>query len=300
MSSDCFDDVTILWGARFDYQEDWILVPHCHPDFYQIIYCISGSAIAEIRDDSGYGFNEYRLEPSTLLFLKPSVVHGLRDVCPDGLKTLDMKFLVNTESLRNKLSSFPSVMDINDDNIRLNLDSIRREADQEDVEYHTYCQLLLGIVLVRLIRLTSPRTTHQNLISDIFHCDDLSPQLTRIVAFIENNFDKRITAETWERSLNYSYRQLCNFTKDGFGLTPKDLLEEYRVLQAKAKLAISDMEIKQISDWCGYPNIHHFSRSFKRIVGIPPGEYRAKAREGINKELHFGTEFVNVINVRKV
>lgn len=274
-----------------------MLLPHSHSDFYQMIYCISGEAIADIKDN--HGARECPVHSSSLLFLKPKVSHGLRKISSQGLKTLDIKFIVNSVPLQNKLKIIPSVIDVNDENIRINLDSIRREGEVENVEYHTYCQLLLGIVLIRLIRLITPESSKQNPVSDIFYREDLQPHIKRIITFIENNFDKKINAEDWERELNYSYRQLCNMTKKEFNLTPKDLLDEYKVLQAKAKLAISDMEIKQISDWCGYPNIHHFSRTFKRIVGTPPGEYRQKAREGVDKEIHFGSEFVNVINTVK-
>jgi quercetin dioxygenase-like cupin family protein len=41
--ANCFNDIEILWVSRFDYRSDWILTPHVHEDFFQLIYCIDGS-----------------------------------------------------------------------------------------------------------------------------------------------------------------------------------------------------------------------------------------------------------------
>ena len=50
----------------------------------------------------------------------------------------------------------------------------------------------------------------------------------------------------------------------------------YRAKIAKAKvlLAQNDTRISEIAEMLQYSDIHSFSRSFKRITGVSPSEYR--------------------------
>ncbi|MFA6784695.1 MAG: helix-turn-helix transcriptional regulator, partial [Sphaerochaeta sp.] len=81
------------------------------------------------------------------------------------------------------------------------------------------------------------------------------------------------------------------------GLTPVELLELQRINIAKEKLALTNELLKNIAELVGFPNIHHFSRSFKRVVGIPPGEYRKNFQNGIRKDILFSRDFKNELNI---
>ena len=47
-----------------------------------------------------------------------------------------------------------------------------------------------------------------------------------------------------------------------------------RIEKAKSFLATTDYAVGHISNLCGYENESHFSRQFKKHVGMSPGEYR--------------------------
>jgi AraC-like DNA-binding protein len=47
-----------------------------------------------------------------------------------------------------------------------------------------------------------------------------------------------------------------------------------RMQQAKTYIANSDMSISEISEKVGFANIEHFSRVFKKNMGISPQKYR--------------------------
>lgn len=53
-----------------------------------------------------------------------------------------------------------------------------------------------------------------------------------------------------------------------------DLLGSLRIGKAKELLENSSMRIHEIAEATGFSDVAHFSRSFKRIVGCTPGEYR--------------------------
>jgi len=43
-------------------------------------------------------------------------------------------------------------------------------------------------------------------------------------------------------------------------------------------LNATDMQVQTIAQYCGIPDVNYFTKTFKRIVGKTPKEYRAGAR----------------------
>lgn len=54
-----------------------------------------------------------------------------------------------------------------------------------------------------------------------------------------------------------------------------DLLSSMRIERAKALLADPSMRVHTVAEQTGFADVAHFSKSFKRITGQTPGEYRA-------------------------
>ena len=57
-----------------------------------------------------------------------------------------------------------------------------------------------------------------------------------------------------------------------------DLLGGMRIEKAKGLLADSTLRVHEVADQCGFSDLGHFSRSFKKLTGQTPGEYRDSAR----------------------
>ena len=290
---DYFNDVTLLWASRFDYSHNWMLKKHSHDDFYQLIYCISGDSDVIVGPDT------YRFVPSSLVFIKPDAEHSIDNVGRNGLKTLDLKFFINNKVLQEKMEAMPSFFEYSDESIRDILEEIRMEGDEEDYEYIAYSNLLLSQLLIRLLRQNMPLKKKPIASKNFYYRENLSPVVVKVIAFTENNYKENLKADDYEKHLNYSYRFLSKLSKTEIGFTPVELLEQQRIKIAKEKLILTGEEIKTISDMVGFPNIHHFSRSFKRVVGIPPGEYRKISREGIRKDIIFSKNFKNELNIEK-
>lgn len=63
------------------------------------------------------------------------------------------------------------------------------------------------------------------------------------------------------------------------GQPPHRYLLSSRVSHAREMLAHTDLPIKQIARELGYSDVFYFSRQFRKLTGVPPGEFR-KSREG--------------------
>ena len=64
------------------------------------------------------------------------------------------------------------------------------------------------------------------------------------------------------------------------GATPMQYLMAWRVEQAKVALSDPSIAIALIAERVGYKSEAAFSRAFKKLAGVGPGQYRARHRVG--------------------
>jgi two-component system response regulator YesN len=53
-----------------------------------------------------------------------------------------------------------------------------------------------------------------------------------------------------------------------------------RIEEAKRLLAQTELKVYEVGERVGYPNVEHFSRTFKRIVGVSPARYKSRDLDG--------------------
>ncbi len=103
-----------------------------------------------------------------------------------------------------------------------------------------------------------------------------------------NRFDKikRIGASRNAISMsNYELAKLCDMSEYHFirefkkseGVTPREYILKAAIDRAKILLE-SNMKIHSIANELGFSDPLYFGRVFKKYVGMPPSEYRSKAK----------------------
>ena len=92
---------------------------------------------------------------------------------------------------------------------------------------------------------------------------------------------------------NKDYAKMCILSESRFshifkemiGTTPKKFVEQKRISAAKEMLSSSKLTIFEIASSVGYEDPYHFSRVFKKNVGVSPQTYRKQC--GNSVVLHF-------------
>lgn len=101
-------------------------------------------------------------------------------------------------------------------------------------------------------------------------------RLENALAYIKENFDKKITLEETAAIAYMSPNYFSAYFKRVTGKNLREYLVEQRVLKAAELLKNSSLNLMEIEQECGFTNTSNFYRLFKKQMGISPGEMRKK------------------------
>nr|MBQ4320579.1 helix-turn-helix domain-containing protein [Clostridia bacterium] len=276
---------------------EFVGVPHKHK-FIEIVYVISGSAehiTTEHRQDMGGTLkpNErrYGVEKGDLVIINCETTHAFYAnsndepfVCYDLMFTcdfLDPSLFSGTmfESLSSSLlfySLFPDEEILGPD-LRLSgagyaefgelFSKIYLEYTAGDTGYMNMIRAYVIELVVMILR----RMNSQQM--------KLMPRQEELIGTALEYLGEHYKAadislgELASRVfLNKDY--LGRLFKDVTGMTFGAYLQQHRINEARRLLDETDMKISDVSLECGYNDTKNFYRSFRRITGMTPGEYR--------------------------
>lgn len=98
--------------------------------------------------------------------------------------------------------------------------------------------------------------------------------LQQIKEYLDAHYDQRITLDGLAERFYINKFYLTRVFKEQFGQSVTNYLMQLRITQAKRLLRFTDRSIESIAQECGLEDANYFSRLFKKVEGIPPGEYR--------------------------
>ncbi len=88
------------------------------------------------------------------------------------------------------------------------------------------------------------------------------------------------SVEQFGREINYSVRSLQRIFRDYVGVSPKWVIQRFRIQEAAWKLSEGYQEsLASLAAELGYFDQAHLALDFTRFVGCTPSEYRQKQQE---------------------
>lgn len=100
--------------------------------------------------------------------------------------------------------------------------------------------------------------------------------LQNIKEYLDQNYSRRITLDNLAETFYINKFYLTRIFKEQFGVSISSYLLQLRITHAKQLLRFSDLTIEKIGLECGMKDANYFSRMFKKVEGISPGEYRKR------------------------
>jgi AraC family transcriptional regulator len=101
-------------------------------------------------------------------------------------------------------------------------------------------------------------------------------RLRKIADHVEDHLDGEIRIADLATLIGLSAGHLHRAFRATLGKTPLEFITERRVQRAMQMLARETASIAEIALRVGFQSPSHFTRTFRRMVGVNPGDYRAK------------------------
>lgn len=106
------------------------------------------------------------------------------------------------------------------------------------------------------------------------HASPGKRDLQNVKDYLDQHYAEKISLDNLAEIFYINKFYLTRIFKEQFGLSVSNYLLSVRITHAKQLLRFSDFSIEKIGQECGIDDSNYFSRIFKRVEGISPGEFR--------------------------
>ena len=253
---------------------------HLHHDM-EIGIVLEGTALIEV---SGM---QHRLWRGDLYLINPMEPHRfLSGGCGDGL------LLIAQVSPQLVARIFPEAM-----NLRYGgSPTLRLTFPQSSAQYDRLADALMDLGAAFFARSMGYEFRCLSCIGDIYALlhthlpvtvlrgeDDLpqrerADRLLSIIAYIEENYQRKLLLGEIARREHLSLTYLSHFFKDMLGLSFQEYLRERRFEHACHLIETTDQRILEISIACGFSDVRYLTKLFNEHFGCTPTSYRQKKR----------------------
>jgi len=257
--------------------------PHKHL-WQEVIYVKSGTGRQKIDD------KVFELKANTFYMIGKGQVHDFLEgndlsgfllrfvdnfLPPIGLNTQNSlnSTLLGSIIMTNELTvPYPEVKHY--ENI---LDNLYYEYNTNNLKYAKtqiiqYLLLALLSKLERRVRQMSKELITQN-------TDKQTKIYHSFLLLIEENFKTEHQISFYSKNLGVDNRKLTSVTKSFLSKTPKQILNDRLMVEAKRMLLYTSNSSKEISYHLGYEDPAYFSRFFKIYTGHSPQKFKSETTE---------------------
>ena len=253
----------LIWASDCVYAADALIPSHNH-DFYQILYVKNGGGYIKIGD------RQKEARAGDIYVFRPQLMHEIR-AGENGFLSYEMKFEIYDEKMNGELFSFSESLSLADGRLESTfaalLDELRNSNPYRDEMIET--KFLEFLVL--LLRHRDGEHTYCGRI-------DVSDRFFAVVDYMNHHLSEDISLKVLADVAHLEKIYFLKQFKEKMKETPMSYLRRLRIREAKQLLVHSDMNITQISSAVGFLDVHHFSSTFKKTVGLSPSDYKASVK----------------------
>ncbi len=102
-------------------------------------------------------------------------------------------------------------------------------------------------------------------------------RLHQVDIYIKCNYSRQLTLDMISRHVGMNRSAFCTWFKQATGVTFLQHLTAYRIQKAQYLLRRPGVNISQIAQECGFCDVPHFCRTFRKYVGCSASKYQSRA-----------------------
>ncbi len=247
---------------------------HHHPE-YELVYISQGSGTRNI------GASIHKYEAGDMVLIGPGLAHVW--MSPQTYLKEDSEHIVQAFVVQFHENLLTSLMDTPEfNNIKVLL-----ERSHYGVKVSAEISELIAINLEALLSLSGIDRIRELLkILDLLSHDkqqvllnrsDYPPPLSKsdgrinaVHQFVVSCYDQQISSRDGAQMANMEHSAFCRLFKSKTQKTFTQFLNATRIDQARQLLLENQLTVTQIAYQCGFNNLGHFYKQFKKVMGMTP------------------------------
>lgn len=281
------DSFNFEWIPQRSNPYNWVIQPHRHDSFIQLLHLTSGQVELLIDDQQLQG------KAPCLLVVPAGHVHGLR-FTPDvngPVVTAAQKVLESVASItmpelidtirKPRLIALQDEMRYVDQLMPLFL-ALEQEGRAHAPGHVAASTSLLLALMVQVHRIAqtleaSGAAPHQPV-------SRRARQIERFRALLDREFRQHKPLRAYADQLGMTPGQLSRLCRETLGMSGLDVINARLLHEAQRDLVYTHLPIKQLAAALGYADDAYFSRFFRKHTGLSPTEFRAQALAQLNQQ----------------
>lgn len=112
-------------------------------------------------------------------------------------------------------------------------------------------------------------------IGEVF-CEEEDSSISPILQYLYHNYSEKITVEDLTKKFHLNRTTLAKLFQDSVGESVITYLNKLRITVSSGMLRDTMLPISEIMERVGFHDSAHFFRTFKKVVGVSPSEYRQR------------------------
>ncbi|MDR1981143.1 MAG: AraC family transcriptional regulator [Tannerellaceae bacterium] len=272
-------NLILLNAARKAHYADWNWKGVYSP-FARLYMVESGEAKVIMPDGT------YTIRPGYLYLIPSFVVHSCEN---DGTFTIYYMHIYDEQNIFDRLN-FPFEVTAGDMDVMLmkrllainpGRELVRSDPDTYD-NFSTLMQTIAqndrfpfssvvetkGILLQLFSRFLEKASSKQEI---------TDKRIVKILRYIRENIDKNISIDELSSICYLSKDHFIRLFRKEMQCTPIQYINQKKIEKAQLMLVIGEKSIKDITYSLAFENMSYFYRLFKKMVGIPPNQYKAQS-----------------------
>jgi AraC family transcriptional regulator, transcriptional activator of pobA len=292
-SADWSNSFNFEWIPQRSAPYQWLIQPHRHDAFFQLLYLTSGQ-VDFLMDDA-----HLQGHAPCVLVVPASHVHGFR-FTPDvngPVVTASQRALESVASVampellptirKPRLITLQDEMRYADQLMPLFL-ALEQEARAHAPGHFAVGTSLLLALMVQVHRIVDALEGSGQTMQDTDPAlSRQARQIERFRALVDRQHRQQKSLHAYASQLGMSAGQLSRLCRKALGMSGLDVIQARVLHEARRELVYTHLPIKVLASELGFDDDAYFSRFFRKHTGMSPTAYRERALQSM-KELHRG------------
>lgn len=222
-----------------------------YPHYYEITIVLDGEFVYFIDGE------EYTVSAGDAIFVRDGQ-HRRRLPCKGSVHY----FSINFYSLTGEIPDLPTILK------NCVTSEVKRLFQLAEISYKDHLNEFRTDILYHYICLIIMQ------LRNTFIQSSMNPYINTMLRYISEHITEKIGLEDVAASVNLSVSHCCYLFKKEMNITIYDIIMKERVYLAQEYILNGEFTLKEISKVCGFYDYSHFLKSFKKVTGILPSEYK--------------------------